>query len=231
MKCEEFEWMALDADRETTRGGVDGQAWAAAMEHANGCTRCAALLRSWRAARVELQLLRAATQDAETPARVEMRLRNAVGSQGNAPGRKLAMISACTLAMAVVLLALVSWRSWREERKPLEKVTLPIATRNPGIPNVQEPSVPGVKSAGQKPSVEQRATQDTDSADDLNEFTFLPGSVPVESGDSEIFRVRLQRGALAALGLPVNEERAAEWLQVDLLVTEDGQPQAVRLVR
>jgi hypothetical protein len=41
--------------------------------------------------------------------------------------------------------------------------------------------------------------------------------------------VRMQRGELGALGLPVNEERAAEWIQVDLLVGNDGLPQAVRL--
>jgi hypothetical protein len=42
-------------------------------------------------------------------------------------------------------------------------------------------------------------------------------------------RVRMQRGALGELGLPVNEERANEWIQVDLFVGQDGQPQAVRL--
>ena len=67
-------------------------------------------------------------------------------------------------------------------------------------------------------------------ADNLSgEFTLLPGSLPQETDDAAIVRVRLQRGALGALGLPVNQERAGEWIQVDLLVGEDGQPQAVRL--
>jgi hypothetical protein len=30
------------------------------------------------------------------------------------------------------------------------------------------------------------------------------------------------------LGLPVNEEHADDWIQVDLLVASDGSPQAVR---
>jgi hypothetical protein len=50
-----------------------------------------------------------------------------------------------------------------------------------------------------------------------------------EIGDGSVVRVRMQRGALGDLGLPVNEERANEWIQVDLLVGQDGQPQAVRL--
>lgn len=64
-----------------------------------------------------------------------------------------------------------------------------------------------------------------------NEFTFLLGSTPVEVYDGAIMRVRMQRGALGALGLPVNEECAGEWILVDLLVAADGQPQAVRLAR
>jgi hypothetical protein len=46
--------------------------------------------------------------------------------------------------------------------------------------------------------------------------------------DAAVVRVQLQRGALGALGLTVNEERATDWIQVDLLIGDDGQPQAVR---
>lgn len=234
MKCEEFEWIGLDADpKASARSRLDRGTSAAAMEHANTCTRCAALLQSWRAARAELQFLRAATENVETPARVELRLRHAVQESGTRG--KFAMFSAWTLATAAVLSAVLSWRSWRDEHNPTKSVFTPVAVngtpQNKEIPKVQKPNVPAAGSAGQKQSVSQRPAQDSYSADDLNGFTFLPASVPVESGDSEILRVRLQRGALGALGLPVNEERAGEWLQVDLLVTEDGQPQAVRLAR
>jgi hypothetical protein len=41
----------------------------------------------------------------------------------------------------------------------------------------------------------------------------------------------MQRGALDALGLTVNEERASDLIQVDLLVGDDGQPQALRLAQ
>ena len=51
----------------------------------------------------------------------------------------------------------------------------------------------------------------------------------MDTDDAAILRVRVQRGALGTLGLPVNEERASEWIQVDLLVGDDGLPQAVRL--
>jgi len=68
-------------------------------------------------------------------------------------------------------------------------------------------------------------------ANDEGEFTLLPGSVPADAEDAAIWRVQMQRGALSALGFPVNEDRAAEWIQVDLLVGNDGLPQGVRLAR
>jgi hypothetical protein len=66
-------------------------------------------------------------------------------------------------------------------------------------------------------------------SNDSGEFTLLPGDVPGMSEDGTVVQVRMQRGALGALGLAVNEESAADWIQVDLLVSEDGQPEAVRL--
>jgi hypothetical protein len=64
---------------------------------------------------------------------------------------------------------------------------------------------------------------------ELSDFTLLPGVLPADTDDAAILRVRMQRGALGALGLPVNEDRANEWIQVDLLVGNDGWPEAVRL--
>jgi hypothetical protein len=66
---------------------------------------------------------------------------------------------------------------------------------------------------------------------ELRGFTFLPGAFFVDTEEAAILRVRMQRGALGALGLPVNEERASEWIQVDLLVGGDGLPEAVRLAQ
>jgi hypothetical protein len=42
-------------------------------------------------------------------------------------------------------------------------------------------------------------------------------------------RVGMERASLAAFGLPVNEDEASDWIQVDVLVASDGSAQAVRL--
>jgi hypothetical protein len=48
--------------------------------------------------------------------------------------------------------------------------------------------------------------------------------------DDAVVRVVLSRSALASLGLPVAETDGGETVSADLRVSEDGTPQAIRLV-
>jgi hypothetical protein len=66
-------------------------------------------------------------------------------------------------------------------------------------------------------------------SNDSGDFTPLPDSMPPAPEDTTVVRVQMQRAALGALGLTVNEEHAGDWIQVELLLGDDGLPQAVRL--
>ena len=233
MKCEEFEAIGLDAERNTSLSELGR---AAAGEHAIVCSRCAALQDSWQTARVELQAFAEATVTAETPARVEMRLRQEFRVQyGATKTRRVAVMAAWALAAAALLIGAVSWGNWRKSQKEE-------AARHLGAP--QKPAEAAAQNGSAKTSNAnlendaigpQQGSAKSDSFEtlvadnELNNFTLLPGVLPAEADDAAIVRVRMQRGALGALGLPVNEERAGEWIQVDLLVGNDGLPQAVRL--
>jgi hypothetical protein len=83
--------------------------------------------------------------------------------------------------------------------------------------------------ASEQNSAKDRRSETLVAQADAGDFTLLPGALPADTDDAAILRVRMQRGSLGALGLPVTEERAGEWIQVDLLVGNDGLPQAVRL--
>jgi hypothetical protein len=233
MKCEEFEAIGLDAERDVSLSELER---AAAREHAIVCSRCAALQDSWQTARVELQAFAEATATVEAPGRVEMRLRQEFRVQyGATKTRRVAVMAAWALAAAALLIGAVSWGNWRKNQKEE-------AARHLGAP--QKPAQPAAQNGGAKTSNAnlendakgpQQGSAKSDSFEtlvadnDLNNFTLLPGVLPAEADDAAIVRVRMQRGALGALGLPVNEERASEWIQVDLLVGNDGLPQAVRL--
>jgi len=211
MKCNEFEEMGLDAGRDASMS--DAQRTAAAA-HAASCPRCAALRDSWEATRLELRALAQASEALAAPARVEMRLRQQFRTQYHAPrARRLAVVAAWGLVAAAALVGAVSWVRWHNSQH--EDVARKPSTlaMNPGLHD------PNATGEGQTLVAEN----------ELGDFTLLPGVLPAETDGSAILSVRLQRGALGALGLPVNEDRASEWIQVDLLVGNDGLPQAVRL--
>jgi anti-sigma factor RsiW len=234
MKCEEFEEMGLDAERDASLSEVER---AAAREHASTCPRCASLQDSWQAARVELHAFAEATAAAESPARVEMRLRQEFRTQHRTmKTRRTAVIAAWALATAAVLIGAVSWINWRKSQmeEAVRQLNAPQnsvarAVNNGGeegnnVNGMREPSAPQQQSSANNESADTLVADN-----ELSNFTLLPGVLPADADDTEIVRVRMQRGALGALGLPVNEERAGEWIQVDLLVGDDGLPQAVRL--
>jgi hypothetical protein len=224
MKCEEFEAISLE------RSGLrlaerDAALRDAAAEHAAQCPSCAALQDSWQEARIALQALRETTRDAEAPRRVEMRLRQEFGIQHRtAKTRIAAIVAAWTLAAAAVLVGAISWIGWHNGKN-----SETAKRETPAVQQITRMSENPAEDAGGrgtkiKPEVQGR-TQVLVASDD---FTLLPGTVPGSLEDAAVVRVQLQRGALGALGLTVNEERATDWIQVDLLIGDDGQPQAVR---
>lgn len=214
MNCEEFAEIGLE------RPANDAARIAA--EHANSCPRCMALQESWREARLALQALRIETQQQQAPPRVEMRLRQEFRTvHRTLKARSAAVFAAWALATAVLLVGAMSWWNWRVAQKQH-------ASTSAG--NGVNPNSTGIGSIGTRAGNESDAAEEaTLIADNAGDFTLLPGSLAQETDDGAIVRVRMQRGALGALGFPVNEERVSEWIQVDLLVGEDGQPKAVRL--
>lgn len=211
MTCNEFEETGLDAGRDASL--TEAQR-AAATAHAVSCPRCAALRDSWEATRLELRALAQATYTPAAPARVEMRLRQQFRTQYHTPrARRTAVIAAWGLAAAALLVGTVSWVKWHNSQEHDGTATPNTSASKQGSP---DRSVSGD---------EHTLVADND----LGDFTLLPGVLPAETDGSAILSVRMQRGALGALGLPVNEDRASEWIQVDLLVGNDGLPQAVRL--
>ena len=207
MNCEEFELRGLDLDRPD----VDPREAAAAAKHAEVCANCAALLESWREVQGDLRLLRESTSLQSAPARVEMRLKQELRTrrESRVP-RSTVAIASLALAAAAVLAVSAGWI-----RRHLVEVESNAAKSGAEVTTV------GEKANGEPILL---------AADyDDGEFTQLPGNLPGASDESSVLQVRVQRGALARFGLPVEQERAAEWVNVDFLVGVDGQPQAVRL--
>jgi hypothetical protein len=139
--------------------------------------------------------------------------------------RKFLRLATWALAAAAVIvctLGIWDWHKWREGSLGANNT----ATRD-ASGNAVSRSLTG--------SLENNANPVADDSEVLiagnegNDFTQLPGSSLQEVEDGAIVRVGMERASLAAFGLPVNEDEASDWIQVDLLVGSDGSAQAVRL--
>jgi hypothetical protein len=234
MNCEEFEIFGLELDRESDHDdNFAAGAGQAALQHADSCARCAALQESWRDARAALEALRDDTEGASAPLRVEMRLRQEFHTRHRTLRvRAAAVFVAWALAGAVVVVGAVSWWNWQVTRTDKVNNIVSGSALQTASSNKATASITASPAGAADDSLNAVANDTALVAEnDAEDFTLLPGSLQQETGDASVVRVRLQRGALAALGLPVNETRAGEWIQVDLFVGQDGQPQAVRLPR
>ena len=225
MNCEEFEAIGLDVERDASLSEVER---VAAREHADTCSRCAALQDSWQAARIELRAVAEETALAQASPRVEMRLRQEFRTQhGTLKVRRTAVVTAWALATAAVLAGAASWTNWRRTQ---QKEQAQHANSAPGTPS-QVSNASGESGSRSENDAAEDTYAAIPSEDGEGDFTPLPGTLAADNDEAAVVRVRMQRGTLVTLGFPVNEERAGEWIQVDLLVGNDGSPQAVRLAR
>ena len=208
LSCEEFERFGFDLDRPD----APPEEAALASEHARHCPDCSALLASWREVKADLGLLRESTIRESAPTRVEMRLKQELRTrrESRVPARSFAIASWALPAAAVLAVAL-GWMHWRSGVVPIGDQITRVAT------SAQE------SSANSDDEVLLAADYDSTA------FTQLPDSMPSASSDQSVLQVRLQRGALMQYGVTVEPEQASEWVDVDFLVGEDGQPVAVRL--
>jgi len=226
MNCEEFEILGLDSQRDAS---ISDDGRERAVQHARVCGRCAALGASWAAAQAELAALAESSRILRVPARVETRVLQQFRLKHQPrQERRFLQLATWGLAAAAVIVCTFGvwdWHKWRQGSPGGNIAGSPTAARNE-VPN------PATGSS------ETNASPVTDDSEILmagnesnggNDFTQLPGSSLQEVEDGAIVRVGMERASLAAFGLPVNEDEASDWIQVDLLVGSDGSAQAVRL--
>jgi hypothetical protein len=220
MTCEEFATAGLDL----SSPGIDGLLQKAAREHLRECPHCAALHENWLALREDLRVLGAETSESEAPSRVEMRLRQEFRTKHKTvKTQRTALILGWSLAAAAALFFAVAWVNWQMHRgMNLAKTQpnfahVPVSTGNPSP--LSQANAPAASELGDV----------IVASNGSGDFTLLPDSMPPAPEDATVVRVQMQRAALGGLGLTVNEEHAGDWIQVDLLVGDDGLPQAVRV--
>ena len=235
MDCEEFEALAADFESDVTRT-------AEANEHLRNCVRCAELLQVQQELQQGLHVLARETESAQTPLRVELALRERVRAKRSllSANWRIAAVGWAALVLIVFGVWLTSHEWVRRQRSSASQARAVVAA--PGaatqLPSVAETQTVNqersmrISATGPSPGHARKSRETSGRSPHAGKFVALPYSTPATDGDyAFVMRVQMRRAELSGLGLQVNEERADEPIQVDLMLGVDGQPQAVRFLR
>jgi hypothetical protein len=241
MDCAQFEQLLHDLDRPGTEGFARREA---ALTHAESCSRCGILVMQSESLDESLRALaRLESGRCASPPVMAMLMEEFQHQKFALLSRKVTRQIAALGATAAVLLGLGFWIHFSHSRTPPIAINeqpsasvapSPTPAQVPANANSAQPSAPaGAVSPSAAPSAPtnvQRASLEAESQNDAA-FVRLPyADDPNSLDDDAIVRVVLTPATLASFGLPVTGLGSGEPVQADLAVSQDGMPQAVRLV-
>jgi hypothetical protein len=178
--------------------------------------------------------LRALARDMErnhqAPPRLEQALLTAFRAR-RAPSvwRRRLGIGAIAASVAFLIYSAVWMRRGMPLPPPVPKITAQQALPAPlVVESSEEPPPPRTPAVRPRPVSRPAPAAPVEV---VTGFLPVPGGDPLEPLDrGRMVRARLPRSALTAFGLPMNEDRAAERVQADVLIGEDGLARAIRFV-
>jgi hypothetical protein len=210
MDCAQFEEIVHELDRPGTEGAALRES---ALAHAESCSRCAQLLTETKALNLALRALAAQEADQQALPRLEGVLVQEFRREKAAAGGRRVRWQVAALGIAAAALLAFGLSMHQRPVKPGVVAEQPSAPSQPG---------PAAGAADQSQPAE---------ADDWSDFVPLPyGADPVAAEEGAVVRVALSRVSLASLGVSLTAMESEDPVLADLVVSEDGTPQAIRLV-
>jgi hypothetical protein len=218
MDCVEFNEIYHDLDRPGTTGFRFRER---ALAHAESCSSCGLLLTDGEALDFALHSLSQHNAGREASPRVEAALlREFQASKAAGSRRRVHGQLAALGAAAAILLALGLGVQHRIASQPHKAAP-------------QEASLATAPGAEASATAAQREAAASEADEDEYAAEFVPvpyADDPTALEGGAIVRVTLPRSALPSFGLPITESDGTDRVFADLLVSEDGTPQAIRLV-
>ncbi len=201
-------------------GALDSKLVESALAHAESCSRCAQLLTEAEWLDFGLKTVAARESNLQAGPRVEAVLLREFRNRHAAIARRRFQWRLAALGTAaVVVLAMGLFLHQRLAPRP--NVTV-VVRSSQAAPAVTAPN------SGQQPLA---GSQAADTSEYATGFVSLPyADDPSTLDDAAIVRVVLSRPALASLGVPVPDTSDTESVPADLILSEDGTPEAIRLV-
>ncbi len=213
MECFRFGGLVHDLGR---RRGLDASVREEALAHAGSCARCARLL-------AEVERLDSALRSVAAGQKAER-----VGDL--ARGRfEAALVAEFRATKALVNRRKTTWQVAAVAAAAALLLTSGWAFRHFG-PSSAQRKLAGAPNSGAIVGTQQADVVLAENEDGAR-FIRLPYAGDGRAvEDDAIVRAVLPRSALASLGFPVGDVNGTESVPVELMVSEDGTPEAIRLV-
>lgn len=224
MNCSEFEEILHDLDRPGTEGFAAREA---AFAHAEACARCTELLIQSEALDFALHTLAEQARREQASRPIEALLLNEFRRRNALPPRRMAGWQIAALGAAAALLVSVGVGLHHRTREKPNTTAKGVQVGLPQPVNVEHTGKAAPSPTPKEPSVADSAAE----SELETPFIALPyaDDAMASEGDT-VVRVTLSRAALASLGLPVTDVGASDRIPADIVLSEDGAPQAIRLV-
>jgi hypothetical protein len=219
MNCSQFRDLIPELAREDASVGA---AVTDALAHAESCRACDSLLREAERVTIGLRSLAALHRFDAAPPRVEAALLQAFRSQATPTPRFLRVggwLAVSTVGLAAAALFAILLTGYRPVSSPAPARAPESAPRQTNRPAIS-PRATWADYAIEGETEEQTAAAYIPLAPDFDP-SWLEGGT--------IVRVMLSRPALENLGVPVSEDGDGQMV-ADMVVSDDGTPQAIRVV-
>ncbi len=240
MDCSQFTEALHELDRPGTPGAAVRED---ALAHAEFCSDCGALVTEAESLDFALGQISQQASDLQAPPRIEAALlREFRREKSQAASRRLRFQLAVVGIAAAMLLALGLSFHRPQPTAPGKTPSVSASTVAPassrlGSRERSVSSAPTNNASIEPRTARSRATADKTAASNGDAAEYATAYVPLpyayDPSDLEggaVVRVVLPRAALISYGLPVEAMGVSDQVTADMVVSEDGTPQAIRLV-
>jgi hypothetical protein len=232
MDCAQFQEVLHELDRPGTEGAVLCER---ALAHAETCSACATLLTEVESLDFSLRQVAEETSELQAPPRLEtLLLQEFRREKSAATSRRVRWQVAAIGIAAAILLAL--GLSLHRQQLVTHDGTSSVGVASTQTPNGQ-PAAKTTDSNSQPDGITAQASAnsaqvaESDDSEYATAYMPLPYAYdPSELEGGAVVRVVLPRAALASYGLPVEGMGVTDHVTADMVVSQDGTPQAIRLV-
>jgi len=236
MDCAQFQEVLHELDRPGTEGATLCER---ALAHAESCSDCATLLIEVESLDFSLRQVAAESAELQAPARVESLLLQEFRREKSATDSRGVRWQVAALGIAAAVLLTLGLSLHRQHLVAPRGVNFSqTSAQNAGQTSAQAPDNPAATKtpvAATNSSSQAAGDSASGAASDDSEYATaympLPGAYdPSELEGGAVVRVVLPRAALVSYGLPVEGMGVADHVTADMVVSQDGTPQAIRLL-